>query len=292
MTRAARFIAKAVSALTFLAVLAAIALTMALPRAFHAAVLTVETGSMTPGIPVGSLVIVRPVDPQTLHEGDVITFQKAPGEHVLVTHRIVKVQVDASNKHGLQFVTKGDANRGADAEPVPAAAVKGKVWYHLPYIGTFKNIAGNSSVAMLAVLVGLGAYALVQVASALLDRRRPKTPAEAAKSASTDAAPATTPGRRLQLLAATLQLSEFAGLSAQDATQLLRAELVGEGPETFTISLAREPEVLDAFVERLRPFSPVHLVRSEIVVVPPHTPPVPAAGADTLESGRPSHVTA
>ena len=51
-------------------VVAALVVTTVLPRATHGSALTVLTGSMTPAIPVGSEVVVRPVDPRTLQPGD------------------------------------------------------------------------------------------------------------------------------------------------------------------------------------------------------------------------------
>ena len=48
--------------------------------------LTVLTGSMTPEIPVGSVVIDRPVDPGMLKVGDVATYQKVPGVDEYITH--------------------------------------------------------------------------------------------------------------------------------------------------------------------------------------------------------------
>src|SRR3569833_203769 len=67
-----------------LLVAAAITVVIVLPRASNGAALTVLTGSMTPTIPVGSVVIVRPVDPQTLEVGDIATYQVTPGQDVYI----------------------------------------------------------------------------------------------------------------------------------------------------------------------------------------------------------------
>ncbi|MGN6129547.1 MAG: hypothetical protein ACTHOK_04325, partial [Nocardioidaceae bacterium] len=48
-----------------LAVGATLVVLVVIPRATHGSALTVLTGSMTPEIPVGSVVVVRPVDPGT-----------------------------------------------------------------------------------------------------------------------------------------------------------------------------------------------------------------------------------
>ena len=56
-----------------------LAVVIVLPRAAHGVALTVVTGSMTPEIPVGSVVLVRPVDPRTLKPGDIATYQLEEG---------------------------------------------------------------------------------------------------------------------------------------------------------------------------------------------------------------------
>ena len=51
---------------------------LVLPRITDGAALTVLTGSMTPEIPVGSVVLVRPVDTATLRVGDVAPTSPSP----------------------------------------------------------------------------------------------------------------------------------------------------------------------------------------------------------------------
>jgi len=162
-----RIVASAVLAL----VLAAVTVLVIIPRATHGTALTVLTGSMTPGIPVGSVVIDRPVDPGTLKVGDVATYQKAPGVDEFITHRIVKI--DASTNPAT-FTFKGDANRGPDITPVPAGAIRGKVWFHVPYLGTWRDsISGPMGrVLVIAVVVLLlGGYSVRQVRESLRDRK-------------------------------------------------------------------------------------------------------------------------
>ena len=131
----------------------AVVVVLVLPRLTGGAVLTVLSGSMTPTIPVGSLVLVEPTAPETIRTGDVITFQTAPGVAEYVTHRVVRVQHNTTPK---TFVTKGDANKGEDLEPVPFGAVRGKVRYHLPHAGTAAQLV-KTPVGVLAVG---GAFAL------------------------------------------------------------------------------------------------------------------------------------
>ncbi|HET7386939.1 MAG TPA: signal peptidase I [Nocardioidaceae bacterium] len=86
----------------------------------------VHTGSMSPTIPSGDLVIDKPAR-DGFHAGDVITFRHGQGAD-LVTHRMV-----AMTKQGVR--TKGDGNRTADVWNIRPAQVEGVVATHLPDMG-------------------------------------------------------------------------------------------------------------------------------------------------------------
>lgn len=146
-----------------------------LPRATHGAALSVLTGSMTPTIPVGSVVVDRPVDPGTLHVGDIATYQK-PGTSEFITHRIVKID---TSKTPTVFTFKGDANRGPDIIPVPSKYIRGKVWFHVPHLGAIRDALHTKGGLAGAAMLVLAGYACYQGASALRDRNAPKpaTPA-------------------------------------------------------------------------------------------------------------------
>jgi len=87
-------------------------------------------GSMNPTIPLGSMVVVQPVDPQSLRAGDVATFHTPTG--VAITHRIARV-IERSD--GTWFETNGDANAHPDPALWPASAVAGRVATSVPGLG-------------------------------------------------------------------------------------------------------------------------------------------------------------
>jgi signal peptidase len=91
----------------------------------------VESGSMTPGIPVGSLVVAAPIDPAEIEVGNVVVFDDPEADRQ-VTHRVVTV---LDQEGGLYFETKGDANRRPDRAPVPAGNVRGVMRWHIPLLG-------------------------------------------------------------------------------------------------------------------------------------------------------------
>src|SRR5690242_2811458 len=65
----------------------------------------VRSGSMTPTYSVGSMLVVKSVDPSDVRVGMPLSFITPDG--VIETHRVLSVTQD---KNGLSFRTKGDAN--------------------------------------------------------------------------------------------------------------------------------------------------------------------------------------
>jgi len=90
----------------------------------------VISGSMEPAISTGSVVIVRPVIPDTLRKGDVIMYY-SPDKSSLTTHRVFYVASEPS----LRFITKGDANNNSDVIPVTPGQIVGIVAFTIPYLG-------------------------------------------------------------------------------------------------------------------------------------------------------------
>lgn len=83
----------------------------------------VESGSMTPTLPVGSVIFDQKA--VQYHSGDIITFTR---DGQTVTHRI-----DAE-KEG-KFQVKGDANKVADEKLVATSDIQGKELLMIPYLG-------------------------------------------------------------------------------------------------------------------------------------------------------------
>lgn len=99
-------------------------------RIFGFKVFIVQSGSMEPNYRVGALVYVRPVDPEKLEAGDVITFELGGGARG--THRIVEVLEENGTR---TFLTKGDNNDQPDAAPVSPERIVGEVKFTVPYLG-------------------------------------------------------------------------------------------------------------------------------------------------------------
>lgn len=126
MRKAAEYLGYALMALLMVAAV----LTYLAPH-FGWRVNAVLSGSMEPSLKVGSLVVSRPVDPETVLIGDVITFRLDQAAVPLVTHRVDGI----GHSSPLYFETRGDANKSPDPFTVPARNLVGKIVLHIPYAG-------------------------------------------------------------------------------------------------------------------------------------------------------------
>jgi signal peptidase len=142
------------------------------PRLGGATPYVIETGSMRPGMPPGTLVVVRPVDASQIAIGSVITYQVRSGEQLVVTHRVVGTGMDATG-HPV-FRTQGDANNAPDDQWVRPVQVRGERWYAVPLIGRVTTlVSARAREALIAgVVVLLLVYAAVMVGADLRNRRR------------------------------------------------------------------------------------------------------------------------
>lgn len=118
----------------FTAAVAILAITLVVAKFLGFRAFTVMSGSMEPEYPVGSLIYVRPVDPDALQPGDVISFV-ANADKTIVTHRIIAIETDATDHTVYRFRTKGDANAAPDSNLVHYKNVLGTPLAIIPYLG-------------------------------------------------------------------------------------------------------------------------------------------------------------
>ena len=92
--------------------------------------IAVATGSMTPKIKVGDVVIVdQHTKYQTLKEGEVIAYKY---DNVIVVHRLVEIVVVGEDYY---FYTKGDANNAKDNYIIYPNMIVGRANFKIPYVG-------------------------------------------------------------------------------------------------------------------------------------------------------------
>ena len=92
----------------------------------------VYSGSMVPGLRVGSIAVDRNVPSASIRVGDVITFAHPYVRGRLVTHRVVRI---FHTKRGLAYRTKGDANAARDPWTIRLSGRVGRVSFSVPYAG-------------------------------------------------------------------------------------------------------------------------------------------------------------
>lgn len=130
----------------------------ALPS-FDARAMAVTSGSMEPGIAVGSLLVVKSIEPETISVGDVITYSGYTTDK-LTTHRVLAV---SRVKGVLHFQTQGDANDTPDPDLAPAAGVVGLAVLDVPYAGRALNMLSHPHTRLIVLGVPAGWIAIKQV---------------------------------------------------------------------------------------------------------------------------------
>lgn len=100
-----------------------------LPMIFGYHTYVIESASMEPAFPVGSMIIVEKCDFFDVEINDVITFKQS-SSNMSKTHRVI--DIDEQKK---RFTTKGDNNQEKDVQKVYSKALIGKVTYSVAMIG-------------------------------------------------------------------------------------------------------------------------------------------------------------
>lgn len=86
------------------------------------------SGSMRPALEVGDLAILAKAQTEKIEVGDIIHFWR---EEEMVIHRVHVIRTEGETL----FITKGDANRAPDSEPILPTQIRGKLIYIIPKLG-------------------------------------------------------------------------------------------------------------------------------------------------------------
>lgn len=87
----------------------------------------VATGSMSPTIEIGDVVIVKIT--KEVNENDIIVYKDGKD---FITHRLIKIKDE-------ELITKGDANNSED-KSITMEQVLGEVIYKIPKVGIWRKI--------------------------------------------------------------------------------------------------------------------------------------------------------
>lgn len=138
----------------------------------------VLSGSMSPTIHAGDVVFVTGTPPDAVDEGDILAFDRVPGDDKRTVHRVVEVV----ERDGERFFrTKGDANENPDPQLVPADAVIGTVPFWIPYVGRVFSFA-STDVGTLALVVVPGVLLAVSELWDLVRAARTPEPDDASET--------------------------------------------------------------------------------------------------------------
>lgn len=119
-------------------------------RVFH-----VVSPSMEPTYSTGDLIYVKTVMPESIKEGDPITYVLNE-DLVVATHRVVRI--DSENR---RFITKGDANKDEDDTPVHFNNLIGKPVFAIPLLGYVSAFLRTTVGTYAAITFGVALLAAV-----------------------------------------------------------------------------------------------------------------------------------
>ncbi len=100
----------------------------------------VATGSMSPTIKVGDVVITKLT--KEVKENDIIVY--IDGNNI-ITHRLIE-------KNGNKIITRGDANNSED-KPIEEKMIIGEVVKIIPQLGTWQQILSSPEILVLIVIL-------------------------------------------------------------------------------------------------------------------------------------------
>lgn len=110
--------------------------------------LNILTGSMTPTMPVNTVVIIKQIDMQDVEVGDVVTFKVGDSN---VTHRVVEKDDSGRN---IVLKTQGDAaeNQGS-RETVTKENYVGTVIYYVKDLGVLLELIKENIIIIVVCIV-------------------------------------------------------------------------------------------------------------------------------------------
>lgn len=100
----------------------------------------VATGSMSPTIEVGDVVITKLT--KEVNENDIIVYMDGKN---IITHRLIE-------KNGNKIITRGDANNSED-KPIEEKMIIGEVVKIIPQLGTWQQILSSPEILVLIIIL-------------------------------------------------------------------------------------------------------------------------------------------
>jgi len=111
----------------------------------------VQSRSMSPSLPAGSLIFVQATP--NYEPGEIISFKV---DSSVITHRIQEIHLNGDQ---AVYLTKGDANKNLDTQSVTQDQIIGKMMFSLPYFGYLISLAKTK--LGLLVIIGLPTFLIL-----------------------------------------------------------------------------------------------------------------------------------
>ena len=149
--------------IAFIVVIALLLVISAFPIPGNYKVLVVQSGSMTPEIKMGSVVVIKPHSTLSTGSGqegsrqaadykigDIITFGPYSKTKAPTTHRIYEIKIQEGEQ---VYFTKGDANNAPDSREIRKEDILGKVLFSVPYLGYAVDFAKKPLGFLLLIII-------------------------------------------------------------------------------------------------------------------------------------------
>lgn len=107
---------------------------------------TVASGSMSPTLETGDLIVIQGIPANSIQVGAIIVFDSPSGTRTI--HRVTRIQTLQNGT--IQFKTKGDANSDEDLYWTLEENVHGQILHRIPYIGW---IALDPAIPMTIIII-------------------------------------------------------------------------------------------------------------------------------------------
>ena len=152
-----------------LGVLAGLIALVTVPRLVGMTPFTILSGSMTPALAVGDVVVDEHIAPADARPGDIVTFPDRTRDGALVTHRVRSIRREGGS---VSFVTQGDANSITERWSAPADGRIGRVVLSVPKVGYPLQWARSREGRIGLIVVPALALLLLELGGVLRPRAR------------------------------------------------------------------------------------------------------------------------
>jgi len=158
--------------IVFIVAVALLLIVSVFPITGNYKLMIVQSGSMTPAIKMGSVVVAKPAENYQI--GDVITFGPYTRTQAPTTHRIYDIKVTDGNP---VYITKGDANNAPDQREITKRDIVGKVLFCIPYLGYAVDFAKRPLGFSLIIIVPAALIIIDEIKNIYgeIKKKKPKT---------------------------------------------------------------------------------------------------------------------